>query len=783
MVRIIYDPEYLVPALGEQAISTISEYVGAYAHILADLQDNQDLRQVIHNQTVFQWLRNLSLRYPQGTFVFETLDARQALRQKWGVELPDTLRNEEILKSGLLELDLQPQPGQSFEDLILAHFYAPLLSAKIFPFTQLPQLLASIDEERWQANRANPMLMRILHQRLETWKNKARSVEQRQVIEWFGINPFELQKRLMAFRVLRAYPAIGETMLGEAYASLAALKLQLQDLAVDEESIPAVATQVTYQVNAFRPQSAEEMEALIGQVSGLVWVEFETLEKLLLVHPEWISPAMLYQMEDKFESFSGRIAKRLRKLRGQIRPVRPQAPDMKWDSAHMLDWATSAYLPYQAWCSAQGQFDKELFTLGDRFSEWLVNGWNDIHANSGRMIFNILPALAAEMKDAERIHLILVVDNLGWSFAETLGELFQEKGYAMLGAQPYLAMLPTETETSKKCLLSGAVGYTAIDEKTYKAILETGWIPYISNDKAFRYISDIGKLSQVEKLEARAYVVNYLAIDKALHKSADEIGMSHREHVRYLLEKLVENVEAFIEKHALGEQIRIHVVSDHGSTQIPADLQNNIDPAFCKQPGFEARSHRYLEVSGERFAALADNVRLDCFFLPANDFMLPTNVLCARGANRFLPTDTDSFVHGGVLPEEVIVPYMAFEPATVPLQNLDILLSKNLFRYRLETVELKIGNPNAAAVEQVQVSALNGNVDLDCEPIPLINGHHDKSLQAKARFKLTALPEEQTALNLRVRFRCRGELHAFNVSLPIEMRKMVEEKSSSVFDE
>jgi len=783
MVRIIYDPEHLVSLAGEQNVSNISEYVGAYVRILAALQNNQNFRLFVHHQAVFQWLKNFSVRYPQGTFVFEMLDAREALRQKWGVELPDELRNEEILESGLLELDLQPQPGQSFEDLLLSHFYAPLFRAKSFPFTQLPQLFASIDEERWQDNRVHPLLERTLHQRLEAWKNKARSAEQRQFIEWFAANPLDLQKQLMAFHVLRAYPAIGEGVLGEIYPILAAMKLQLQDLAVDENDIPAVVTQITYQLNAYQPKFVEELGALIAQVSGLLWVEFETLEKLLLAHPEWVSPAIVDQLEDKFESFSRRIGKRLAALRVQIRPAKPQAPDMQWGVVQMLDWATNAYLPYQAWCSAQERFDKDLYTLGDQFSEWLVNNWHDIHANSGRMIFNILPDITPELNNPQRVHLILVVDNLGWSFAETLRDLFQEKGFYLLGAQPYLAMLPTETETSKKCLLSGAVGYTAIDNSTYKGILETGWVPYLSNDNVFRYISDIGKLNQVETLDARAYVVNYLAVDKVLHKSKDEIGMAHSKHVHHLLEELVENVAAFIEKHSLGDRIHIHVVSDHGSTQIPTNMQNDVDPAFFKQSGFDARSHRYLEVSDERFAALADNLKLDCFFLPAGDYLLPANVLCARRANRFLPTDKDVFVHGGVLPEEVIVPYMAFEPATVPLQNLTILLKNNEFRYRLETIDLEIGNPNDAAVEQVQVSALNGNVEWEFEPITLLNGKTKNARQVTTRFRLTSLPEEQTTLSLRVRYRCRGETHAFDIKLPILMRKIVEEKSTSVFDD
>ena len=781
MISIVFDQIQSNSPVVNSVAADIYDYVGIYQSILHAFQTNQKITVTVRHTTVLQWLKNMSLRYPQGTFVFETLDARQALAQKWGVALPAELRNEEIKESNLLVLDLQAQPGQSFDDLLLAYFYSPLFSAKSFPFTQLSQLFVSFDAARWQSNRANPLLARTLNQRFESWKNKARS-EQRQFIEWFAADPLDLQNKLMQFRVLRAYPALGENLLGGAYVIFAALKLQLQDLAVDEKSIPAVVTQVTYQLNAYKPQSVEELSALIAQVSGLLWIEFEVLEKLLLAHPAWISLTIVDQLENKFETFSRRISKRLADLRAQIRPAKPQAPNENWDTAQMLDWATTSYLPYQAWCSTREQFDPELFTIGDQFSEWLVNNWNDIHANSRRMVFNILPNIAAELNNSQRVNLILAVDNLAWSFAETLRDLFQEKGFYLLSAEPHIAMLPTETETSKKCLLSGAVGYTSIDNKTYKGMLEKGWVPYFKNN-AFRYISDIGSLGKIKTIDATTYVVNYLAVDKALHRSQNEIGMSHRKNIRHLLDELVDNVLAFINSHNLGDRIRIHVVSDHGSTQIPADLQNDLDPAFFKQEGFASHSHRFLEVSNERFSTLADNLKLDCFFLPSNDFLLPANMICARRANRFLPVDKDVFIHGGILPEEVIVPYMAFEPATVPLQDLTVLLPKNEFRYRLETFELKIGNPNAAAVEQVLVSVLNGNLDWEFEPIPLINGDHDVARRVTARFKLTSLLEEQTVLSLRVRFRSRGETHTFDVKLPIVMRKMVEQKTTNVFDD
>lgn len=782
MIHLIFDPQKLLIRQSDITVSKIDEFPVIYRTVLSNLESKNELKVIIHSPVVLQWFKNMSLRYDQRIFNFTAITAHQALAEKWGLSIPEDVQDQEITTSGLLQLDLQPQPGQDFADLLMAHFYAPLFSAKTFPFTQLAQLFQAVDAQKWQANHAVPLLARLLRQRFEAWKNQARTSEQRQFIEWFVADPPALHTLLMQFRVLRHYPALGETLLSETYPILSALKLGLEDLSIEESRIPAVISQVTYALNALAPQSAQDLSLQVGRVSGLLWVEYEWFEKHLRDHPEWLSLELLAQLETRFEALGPRLPGLLANLRALIRPPRPQAPDPNWDAEQMLDWATREYLPYQAWCSAREQFDPDLYRLGDQFSAWLMAHWNDLRANSGRMVFNILPKLAPQLNDPGRVHLVLVIDNLGWSFAETLRDLFQAKGFFLGSAEPYLAMLPTETEISKKCLLSGEVGYTQIDDTSYKKILEKGWVPYF-NDNAFRYISDIGKLSQVSSLDARVYVVNYLAVDKNLHKSADEIGMSHREHIQHLLEKLVDNATAFVARHKLDDRICIHIVSDHGSTQIPVAVTNDIDPYFFKQPGFEDRSHRFLTVSDARFAALADNLKLDCFFLPANDFLLPANVLCARRANRFLPTDKDIFVHGGLLPEEVIVPYMAFEPATAPLKNLDVLLKKNQFRYRPEPVELEIGNPNGAAVEQVQVSTLNGNIEWQSDPLLVINANRNTIIRASARFKPTSLAEEQAFLSLRIRFRARGQAHTFDVKLPITMRKVVEATSAGIFDD
>ena len=780
MIHIINDPDHLVPS-NVDFIHYSDDYVKTYQVIESSIQNQNNIALVIRNLTIFHWITNMSRRYPQGTFAFETIDARGALSQRWGIDIPETVTNEEIMQVGLLSSDLHPQPGFSFEDTLLAHYYAPILMSKTFPLKQLPSLLEAVEPQKWKDNLGFPLLARTLRARMEEWKNKARSSEQRQLVEMFAADPASLKLQLMRFRVLCSYPTIGAAVLKDSIDIFRVLKLPLEDLKVEDSRIPETVQQVTYFLNNQQPTSPEDLADLLDRSSGLLQVEFETIEKHLSPHPDWLTPELMEKIEQKFGGHSRWLTTRINALREMIRPAKPNYPDPQWDVETMLTWARDSYLLYQAWCDRQELFDPDLYQIGDRFSEWLTNKWDDLHANSKCMVFNILPNKSSELRRAGVVNLILVIDNLAWSFSEILRDLLQDQGFFLSEAEPYLAMLPTETEISKKCLLAGSVGYSQLDDKTYSGIIEKGWVPYF-NDQAFRYVSDIGSLSKIETIDASTYVVNYLAIDKALHKSADEIGMPHREHIRHLLEKLVENTIKFIDKHDLRESIRIHVVSDHGSTRISDEQKNDLDMKFFKAEGFEARSHRYLKVSNERFELLADNLKHDCFFLPANKFGNTEHYLCARRANRFLATDRRSYVHGGLLPEEVVVPYMLFEPIGAPVQDLTVLLKKTEFRYRAETVDLEIGNPNHSIVEKILVSIMNGNVESEPVQISSLNSNRNISVQLKARFKSTNNPEEQTNLRLRIRFVTRGEEHTFEVNKSITMKRLVDEKNTDIFD-
>jgi len=781
MISILLDEQSLLEGKGGIFCSNSFEYLLAYKNILDSIKDGNNQKIILTDQIYFVWFKNFALRFEKEKFTFEVIDAKQALRSRLDIDIPDYVTNDEINKSNLLDLNLNLLPGFSFEDTILANFYSSILVSKTFPTTKIKDLLEEAATEKWRENKKTQLLSKIFEKRITDWISSSTSKEIIRIIQLFANEPTKLQSLLAQYEVLRFYPSIGESILGKDFSLIKSLRLNTSEINTSEQNLGQVVNEVMYYLNSLKIDSTDEVKDLIQGVSGNLFLEYEFIEELLRNNESWLSQEIIDLIESKFSKIYLKIKQRISHLRKRIRPQKPNIPKHSWGVKRMLEWATQEYLPYQSWCMNQKEFDRDMYALGDIFSNWYVENWSDIHANSRKMVFNIFPEISQMLKEPNRINLVLVIDNLSWTYIEELVELFQGQKFFYQRSEPYLSMAPTETEISKKCLLSGEVGYTKINENGYKDILGKGWVPFFNND-SFRYVSDIGNLDNINKIDANAYIINYLAIDKVLHQSSNSIGMDHQEHIHHLLSKLVEKVNQFAEKHDIKEKLFIHIISDHGSTCIPKVIHNDLDLSQFKSTDINIRSHRHISVSDKYFKDLPDNLRNDCFFLPKSDFLNPENYLCARRANRFTNTDDDIFVHGGLLPEEVIVPYILFEGAPISIQEPTIRLIGNVFRYRMETILLDIGNPNELPIEQVQFQILNNNIESDSVFIRQIEGKKKIRCEIRARFRHSSIAEELTKLHIRMRFNFLGEDSSVEISPEIEMKKMVEREDTDLFD-
>ena len=783
MIKIILDLNKLVSNPDGLLIDGVAVYVPAYSGILTAFETKSDLTVYVQNPAVTVWFERMSKRYPEGSFTFESWDAYQFLEQRWEISISEHYEPGEIMDAGLLEIDIAPPPGSNFEDVVLGYFYGPIFAARSFPFSHLVEILTEYEDEIWKANEKKRLVYRIYLNRLNQWRKKAKNSEIRSLIALIDDDIDVLKNQLMVYKVLRFYKEIGLNLLGDHFNLFEILKPSLEDMSVAEGQIPEAINQIRYFLSNYpSPSNTDEVETLIENVSGYLMVEFDHFEKIFLATPELVTIALINSLEDKFTPVQSRIGKRITRLRDLVRPEKPKKPEKSWGFEEMMEWATQKYLPYQSWCDRNEIIDQDLYQIGDKFAEWFHENWHEIRLNSKRMVYNILPNHTSDFKQTETVNLVLIIDNLGWSFAERLRLLFEERGLFISSSVPYLSMLPSETEISKKCLLSASPTYNHIDAKNYTAIIEKGWVPYF-NEASFRYISDLGKLGQIAEIKDHTYFMNYLAVDTALHTSSNKMGIPHQQHVTHLLMGLVDAVLDFINQHDLKQKIKIHVISDHGSIRIPKEVNNDLDPKDFKGSDFVNSSHRYTSVSNERFPQLPDNLKMDCFFLESVEFGNSQHYLSARRANRFLETDGTFYTHGGLTPEEVIVPHMVFEAVKEPVQDLTLFLVKNAFRYRMETIDLRMGNPNDYGVENVRVSILNSNIESESTTIPWINSGSDIPIQFNGMFKKTSNPEDQNNLTFHIRFNHRSERHTQTIKSPIEMRSMFELRDTTVFDD
>lgn len=76
-----------------------------------------------------------------------------------------------------------------------------------------------------------------------------------------------------------------------------------------------------------------------------------------------------------------------------------------------------------------------------------------------------------------------------------------------------------------------------------------------------------------------------------------------------------------------------------------------------------------------------------------------------------MKTDLSFYVHGGITPEENIIPLLKFERIDVKLIFPEVLLRNNEFRYStISSINLTIKNYNEYSLDNVELSILNSNI-------------------------------------------------------------------------
>jgi hypothetical protein len=769
-------PELLNTVEADVEVKSVGDYVPAYDRLVRALHAGQDISVAVSNASVGAWLRRLQERYGPDRVSIEELTRRRRLSELWNIQVPDWVTEDQIARAQLLAVTISPQPGRDFEDFILEVFFSPFMAAPRLPLQRLGDLLSSYDPEQWSEAMARPLVGDIFRRRLQRWEADAKRTGEKLIIRWLGQSPQELAQRLALLRVLASYaPEVGRRVMGDQFDPLAELDLDLSDIQVSESQIGPALDQIRVQLEQIvraRPVP-EALEAILVQASGCLEIEFETVERLLRSGQVSIDRDLVRRVQGLFAPIRHRphldqALADLDLLISKDPPPQPNPdPSNPWGDDQWIEWATQDYLPYRFWLEEIGQLTGDVGDYANAYAEWLYQRYPTMRLSSSRMVYQALPALKGRMMSDAPV-LVLVIDNFNAKFFRDLTRYMQGEGYYSQDVAYYVSMLPSCTEVSKKCLFVGQP--EPFTGTSYEKVVEETWGKALGGCRV-RYLPHIGALRAVKRREHDVYFLNYLPLDIAFHQDEEQVGISHAQAARGYLRAVARDVRAFGERIGAARDLAVIVISDHGSTRIPAEAPNLIDSAFFTRRVLD-KHHRYVRISDAELQQLPDNIQYQCYTFERERFGLDENYLAARAHYRFLPTTDSTYIHGGLTPEETLVPVAIFAPLTVSPKPLTLRLLRREFYYaRKSEIPLELVNTNAYPCQSVRIEIQNPNVDAPGLELDTLAPMSQEIVTLEGRFRRS--PGGVDALRTRLTYACLGQPQQQDVEETVEMKSMM----------
>lgn len=779
-IQILYDPQCLEDSQGQPLpiiVTSISEYVKAYKLISDSLAANQPAKILVRDKTVFAWLSKLGEKHPQELIEIKEVTPKQLLEQKWGFIVPDEVSNEEII-----ELDLLTYPKEenikSFSEFVLQKFVSSAAVPQNLPIERIPSLVSALENENIKNNLKKQLVKREFARKVENWIENAKNEPEKEIADLLLEDVDGLQTALSQYAILANYPPeVGQRAIGKLFTLFKIFKINTSAIEIKNDSKQTAINNLEIFLNStFQNLNPPDALTIVQWSSGLTYEEFATISNLLKKFPQAVNKEVIDEIEHKFSDHTQRIAPELRKLSLMIKPPFPNDPAIEWDASKMLEWATNQYLPYHFWLEETNQINPKISNQCETFGDWLYSNFIDLRSSFQNIAYKILPRYITPEK-SDKCLLIMVIDNFNFKFADLLTTLIANAGFSLTRKQPYFSMLPSETETSKRLLFAGQPKLTDVNpNKDYRSLILDEWQKNYPH-KRFLYLQSTLDLEEAEANPGDVVLANCNQIDSALHEDERKLGKKHSQQIEAELQNIVTLITQFCSRNNLAQNISIMICSDHGSTMIPYESLNEIDPSFFSGKTIDTH-HRFVSISKEEYEKLPQTVKeYQTYLLESRLFGLPESILVAKGYYRFRRTDDHFYVHGGLSPEETILPLLIFESGKPELKMPIIRLLNNEFRFGTKSIaEFELVNENSAPIEEatLKITQIAATVEV-IEPAPVIQKIESLNFsRAKIALRLYRKIESEKNIDVTLDFKLLGKKYTISQKMPIQMKSMME---------
>lgn len=424
---------------------------------------------------------------------------------------------------------------------------------------------------------------------------------------------------------------------------------------------------------------------------------------------EKLSQVRLFELQPYLD------ASKYDELQKHLPPSEP-SPLPEEESA-VLKWFEEEYLPYRRWQVKYGKEPDRSIAIHhaqtfarwllDRYYHWLLDGENLIFQKSGRLSKNSKNALT----------LCIILDGLpAWDAEEFLSKIGAGITRLTLMQKSYcFTALPTVTEFAKNALLRGVAPSLVPDATELSDILPDNRSP-------------VSALKDAQP--GRLFFWRVEQPDKAYHSERGErLEGKVRAQLGSILDELANVVQVVPDEIPL----RIVITSDHGRLMAPHSPRKIQAPAGTEIHGRAAWGSFAWE-----FPECGYDVREEAgiVYLYYQTYGLPiNNNLCLVWGDESFRNNkggSESYPHGGLFPEEVIVPWYVFErdaevkPPSVSITGsgeakasgtLEIIV-QNCFEYDIELWQIAFSDGQTLNERKLCPALRKTKIDLQVSPWP-----------------------------------------------------------------
>jgi hypothetical protein len=391
---------------------------------------------------------------------------------------------------------------------------------------------------------------------------------------------------------------------------------------------------------------------------------------------------------------------------GKVLP--PTAPSlMPQDEAAVLTWFENEYLPYRRWQSNFGDetAHQNVIEHAQTFSHWLLERYPYWLLEGEWLSFQKAASLSKLTQD--EIVLCIILDGLpAWDALDLAKNLTEKVPRLNLRNHIFcFAPIPSTTEFAKDALLKGA------QPRYAKELLPLGEIIQDrASPKQVLIKAQVGKL-WFWRLEQPDQTYHFISGDKRLSK------------VQAVLSTIVDEIKQIVSTVQETYKFRLIITSDHGRLLNPKSIRRLKVPEGMQAHGRVAWGE-VPQIFPECGYILDENKEWVQLF--HERYGLPTDLRIIWNEDSFLTMNNaggdEAYPHGGLFPEEMIVPWFVF-----------------VRDFQIPQPEIVISGSGEAEISgDLQISIVNSSeLTLECLEVSLSNG-----ARVRERWQIAPLSEQ-----------------------------------------